>query len=429
MAVKWQDQAEFITQNAKIAHSKLQSPQNIMLGNSPPSFITYYHINTHESTVDKGVQGVEMLYGKGSGNKFNRIKNVPVWELERMDANVDDDEAGLDVSIDGSFKIPPNMFHPFPDDYFTIDSMERPLIFKVTAVNYDTPNARGFFRVEFELFCADQNSIDALNESVTRDYSCIFDHIGTVNKAVVADDEYSTMHEIHELQVQMRDEYLEKFRDQAYNALMFNRTSYNQYLYDPTLNSFCNKEKVFDTELFGDARCFLLYEENRNFQNVEYEDSIYDRLTHRDLTDLNEVCCYYDMEPVENDISIFDFYKDRRVKYLMAYAKPKGPFGNELQEYLSKTFLSSLKLRNSKMLDNAYEKFVWQYMVNGPDAARNYIEEVSQRRIKYNFHSFIFVPMVLYVLKQIYNHIVCDTGIMDEMLLTQYSINKKGGNT
>jgi hypothetical protein len=133
------------------------------------------------------------------------------------------------------------------------------------------------------------------------------------------------------------------------------------------------------------------------------------------------------MEPTENDISVFDFNKDHRVKYLMTYATNIGPFGNSLHEYLSKTFITALEVKNIDILTDPYERFVWSYMINGPEDAREYIDSIAKRRIKYSFHTFIFIPLVLYVLRQIYNNIVCDLSIMDEELLNRYSINKKGG--
>ena len=423
---KWQDQGEFINQNSRIAVTKLNSPQNARLGTNPPTIVTYYHINTDASSVNKGLQNVNELFGSSSGNRFNKIVGVPLWGIDTMDYNLDDSDAGLDTNIDGSFKLPPNVFHPFPDDFFIIDHLNRPFLFRVTKVDFDTPNAKGFFRAEFELWSSDTDTLPKLEESVSRRYHCIMDHIGTTMKAVVSDDEFAVMHKIQSMQVRIRDEYLEKFRDKGYNALMFNRFSVNHYLYDPLLNYFCNREHVFEVDEFNSPTCYLLYEEIRNFHTVEYETSIYDRLIHRDLTDMDDVACFYDMELTKNDVSIFDFNKDFRVKYVMCHTKPIGPFGNKLDEYIPVEFVSALKVKNSSILTDAYERFIFTYMVDGWRAAEDIIDTVDKRRMAYNMHNFIFVPLTLYVLRQIYNSIVCDIGIMDEQLLNKYSIQKGG---
>ena len=87
----------------------------------------------------------------------------------------------------------------------------------------------------------------------------------------------------------LRDEYMDKFYDKNYNALMCMRFSYEGYLYDPMLNSFCNKERVFEIDRYGTTDCYLFYEEKRNFHEIEYENSIFDRLANNDLDDINNI--------------------------------------------------------------------------------------------------------------------------------------------
>lgn len=423
---KWLDQGEFVNQNARIANTKLHSPQNTRIGANPPMMVTYYHINSEASSVNKGLQNVEQLAGATSGNVFNKIVNVPLWDIPQLEYNVGEDEEGLDVDIEGSFKLPPNVFHPFPDDYFVIDHADRPYVYRVTSVNYDTPTTNGFFRCEFEFWSSDHIGLKTIEDSVQGHYHCIMDHIGTSNKAVVSDDDFAVMHKIRTIRESLRKEYFDKYYDKQYNAIMYNRFSVTGYLYDPLVNYFCNTERVFEIDDFNTADCYLLYVEKRNFHAIEYESSIYDRIIHRDLTDLSDVCCYYDLESPVNDVSIFDFNKDHRVKYVMCYTNPIGPFGNTLGEYIPKNFLNALDLKSIDKLKDRYERFIFTYMVSGWKAAMSIIETVNKRRIPYDMHTYIFVPLVLYSLRQIYNEIICDTSIMDEELLFQYSIEKGG---
>ena len=47
---------------------------------------------------------------------------------------------------------------------------------------------------------------------------------------------------------------------------------------------------------------------------------------------------------------------------------------------------------------------------------------INVRRIKNNMHNYIFIPLIMYCLKQIYNEIICDTQVLDEKLLENYSL-------
>lgn len=424
---KWQDKSEFINQNSRIAVKRLSSPQNAYLAQTP-TMVTYFHINTKVSSRDKGLQNVETLTEDSSGNRFNLIKDVPLYGIDMMDLNINDDEQGLDTELDGNFILPPHVFHPFPDDFFVIDHLNRPAVFRVTTVNYDTPNGNGFFRCEFELFSIEQPTLDRLYENSVASYHCIFDHIGTANKAVILDDEMQILDKIRKLMEMLRKEYLEKFYDRKYNALMFMKFSYNKYIYDPLINRFCNKEHVFEFDEFGVADCYLFYEEFRQFNDIEYENSIYDRVSHKDLTDLDEIGQYYDLELTKNDVSVFDYEKDGRVKYLMAYSNDIGPFGNKLDRYIPKNFITALELNNEGLLTDPYEIFIYKYMHGALIELQKYLDTISKRRVKYNMHSYIFIPLTIYCLKQCYNSIICDTSVMDENLLDQYTI-KKGGKT
>ena len=195
------------------------------------------------------------------------------------------------------------------------------------------------------------------------------------------------------------------------------------------LNSFCNKERVFEIDRYGTTDCYLFYEEKRNFHEIEYENSIFDRLANNDLDDIENIGIYYDEETPKNDVSAFYYQHDHRVKYIMCYPNEIGVFGNKLKEYIPKDFASALELRNTQNLTDPYELFVANYMLNSsnPQLVRNNLDLVEKRRFHYNFHSYIFIPMIMYCLKQCYNSILCDTSIMDEKYLDDYTINTKGG--
>lgn len=423
---QWQDKAQFVNTNARIAISRLNSPQNTFMSQTP-TFVTYYHINTEASSRDKGLQNVELLSGDNSGNRFNEIKDVPLYGIGMLELNTDEDEEGIEANVDGNFILPPHIFHPFPDDYFVINHLNRDMIFRVTAVNFDTPNANGFFRCDFELWSGGNDNIIAVQHATIGHYHCVFDNIGTAKKAVIRDDNLVTLQKIHQLQLSLRETYLDKFYDKAYNALMFMRFGIDNYLYDPMLNIFCNKEKVFELDDFGVADCYLFYEERRSFNPIEYDNSIYDRLTHQDLDDLEQIGAYYGTEMPLADVSIFDYNKDRRVKYLLCTSRQEGPFGEVQQEYIPQNFLTALSLRNSAdLISDPYELFIFRYMTGYAADLQNHIEDIMNRRMKYDLHTYIFIPMIMYCLKQCYNSIICDTSVVDESLLDDYTI-KKGG--
>ena len=150
---------------------------------------------------------------------------------------------------------------------------------------------------------------------------------------------------------------------------------------------------------------------------MEFEQSIFDRIMNRDNSDLNDVNIFYDMEPAQHTDSVFDYYRDKRVKYLAYYPNPIGPFGNKLSEYIPKNFITALDLHNSGILKNPYELFIWHYMMEDINLLNAHVDSISKRRIPYDFHTYIFMPLVIYCLRQLSKNIVVDTSSMDKEYL------------
>ena len=418
---QFQEKLEFINKNTAIMMNRVNA-ENAVFIDLPVTSSTYYHINSQHSTMDKGLQNINSLEGHNSPIRFNRIENFPLYGIDMQEVSINEEEHGLDTNIEGQLVIQPNTIHPFPDDYFCIDYLNKKFLFRITKVDYNTMVDK-YFRCEWELHYVSDEMYLNIEEQVIGRYHCIFDNIGSVNKSIVRDDDFALLTQIRTLQYAFRSEYIEKFRNKAYNAYMYYRSE-DKYLYDPMINCFCNKEKVFEIDQYNTPDCYLVYEEKRVFHTQAYENSIFDRVSHRDLTDMNDVGCYYDMETVFGVGSIFDYYKDFRVKYVMAYSLPIGPFGNTLDEYISRDFITALDIKNNGRLSDPYELFVFHYMVDPILTLKDKLKLLNTRRVKTTLHNYIFIPLIMYCLRQLYNEIVCDTQVMDEHLLSTY--NMKG---
>lgn len=405
---------EFINQNVDLLRERLSSQYTRFL-DSKPTFCTYYHINTKMSSVDKGTYDIENLINESSPIRYNKIENFPIYGIEQIQLDLDDGEFGYNIEYDGEGIVLPNTIYPLTDDYFKIQYLGEKYLFRVISINYDTIKSNSFYKIGFTLKSTNESDSHKIDNLVVDNYHCLFENIGTSDKCIIRDDNYFLLTKINNIIENLQDEYLNKYRDPRYNALMFLRAS-NMYLYDAMLNKFCNSTKVFDKGPKNTDTC-LLYQEERTYFGMDFEDSIYDRIINRDTSDLNEINTYYDMEPALSTDSIFDFYRDDRVKYMAYYPEEIGPFSNKLSPYISRDFLLAIDCKNPHLLKNSYENFVCRYMIHDIEQLVPFIDDISKRRIKYSFTNFIFIPIVLYVLKQLVNHIVVNNTIMDEKVI------------
>ena len=427
--VSWKSKVDFHNENVIKMEQRINHDQSIYL-DKRPSFYTYYHINTKRSTVNEGLQNVNAILGKESPLRYNKIVNFPIFGIDTATLNLEDTDHGLDTSYQGSGTIAPFTIQPLPNDFFVGEYMDKRLVFRVTSVNYQAVISNEYYEIEFELYSFLGSDVTSLENQTIHRYHCIFDNIGTSDKSVIRDEDFETIEKINEIRYTLRDNYLAKFKDSNYNALMF-LASGDRYLYDPMLNHFCNINKVFNIDERNSSECFLMYEEMRPTHQGSYEDSIYDRVTHKDLTDIEDVEIYYDdLQPAIGTISQFDYVSDRRVRYLNFYVDTQSVFAQVTKPYISKDFINALRLRNlGGELDNL-EAFVFHYMVKDDILQLcNYLHLVKDiRRIKYTLHNFVMIPIVLYCLRQLYNEIVCDTSVIDEHLLIDNNIRELTNN-
>jgi hypothetical protein len=138
---------------------------------------------------------------------------------------------------------------------------------------------------------------------------------------------------------------------------------------------------------------------------------------HRDTKDFEDINRFYYPQPAISTDSIFDFYRDKNVKYMAYYPDQTNPFGQHLIPYLPKDFCTALEIGNDGILTDPYEKFVWTYIFHGPEKTSGLLETINIRRLKYNLHTYLFIPMTLYILRQMLKEITVDNTLMDEDLL------------
>ena len=90
-----------------------------------PTFVTYYHVNVNESTVDEGFRDIEAILSHRSPLRFQKIINFPLYGIEAIVLNLSDNEQGLDTNFEGEAIILPNTIKPLQNDFFIINYVNK----------------------------------------------------------------------------------------------------------------------------------------------------------------------------------------------------------------------------------------------------------------------------------------------------------------
>lgn len=429
------DEEKIINNNAFVYEEKLNSQYTRFL-ERPPVFVTYYSINAVESMVDEGFLNIERLLGRNSPIRFNKIEHFPVYGLDQVTPNLNEDEEGLTTSYDGDLIILPNTIVPNPNDFFIINHIDQNIIFMLTEVNFDTIKSNGFYKVGFSLDKIDYSDVQKLEQQTVDRFQCIYKNIGTEDKCLIRNDDYEKMKHFE----QKFDDIIKKFfmlyYDQETNSLMFNDGYCN--LYDKYMTHFIMNNKILQNDT--DYKTItLLNEDKTKMFPIEYEKSIYRSIEKKDKMRLPDNV-YFMRNPIQDGESAFILLRIRNVMSVMfnnehqyhnhyctgeTYIDPKlikYIKQNILADIVSKEPVSYLTVMTTtgnierdipdsvetQPIEPIYRMIVKYFNNEDNGLFDDDIKFIDADDIGYNMKSFVTTPILLYVMSQAYNKFIAN---------------------
>lgn len=409
---KFKAPAEFINENVSLLSQRQGSMYSIFL-ESRPTFTTYYHVNKIRSKTDRGLKMPERLNGVMSPIRYNKLINFPLYGIEQIQLQLEEEDEGLTSDYNGEAIILPNTIHPTVDDYFIITYLEKPYMFRITKYEYDTIKSNNYYKVEFTLQSVDVSFFRDIERQVVKVYYTQFENIGTDDKVFLTAEGVAQGEKIKSMYDNMARDYLNLFFEptrEPYNTLLYMQPSdaYDgdfDWLFDQNLVHFCNKNHIFYDHYSTDA--ILFYEEPRGYFHMDYANSIYDLMEHYEPSRINVINDHFDLEPTAVMDSIFMYYRDRRVKYIREYRAGRNFYYKPIPEYLPSAFLNGIASGDISTLTDPMEIFVaaWISDKTDLDGLISLMENLEPHHNRYSFHNYIFIPLVLFCLIDLYNSV------------------------
>lgn len=402
--------ADFINENVSLLAQRQTSMYSAFL-ESKPTYTTYYHINKLLTRTDKGLKAPEKLSGIRSPIRYNKILNFPLYGIDQIQLQLDEDEEGLTSDYTGEAIILPNTIHPTVDDYFIITYLEKKYMFRVTKYEYDTIKSNNYYKIEYSLQSVDIDFFEDIEKQVVKTYHTKLESIGTDDKVFITDEELGYQGEIISLYDSLAKDYLDSYfeplRD-PYNTLLFMQASTSwqcdyDAIFDQNLVHFCNSNKLFYKHDTTDAIYF--YEEPRKYFHMEYSNSLYDLVEHDETDRIEEIHRYFDLEPSSSMDSIFMYYRDKRVKYLKLHKGKTNFFNGPTSVYVPEGLVTAIKSKDLTALD-PIDKLIAYYLLDPSNAEQlmDLMRVIKPRHLRYSFKNFILIPIVLFVLAAMYNY-------------------------
>ncbi|WP_304576691.1 hypothetical protein [Romboutsia ilealis] len=418
------NEQEFVNDNIFKFENKLNSQYSRFLDKSP-TYVTYYNISTIESTVDLGFSNIEAILGPNSPLKFKEIKDFPVYGLDSVQFDLEDEDEGLNSSFDSELIILPNTVKPLPNDFFIVNHLGKQFLFMVTSVSYDTIKSNNYYKIGYTIKSLDEDSSDKVKKQVNEVYKCIVENIGTEDKCLILEEDYELIKRMSSVYRNIAKRYLLYFYNKKYNSFLFkHETGFKAY--DRYLTHFIQEHSLFN-EKGNHETIMLCNEDDTQDFYPEYDQSIYRvfELRKPKYIKIYKFVCTC----IENRYSTFNLYRDYSVKSV------RYRYGDIC--YLHEPFLNLLKKgfkpiqpRNEEPLDPEFsidpeealdpdftldhhvcpneftemDNVIVGYMHNTISSIRNIdLEELDSLLYFDNtWEIFIKIPLLLFTLKYYY---------------------------
>jgi len=392
-----------------------------------PTFVTYYSINLDSSTQDQGLNNVTEIVGQESPIKYNKIENFPIYLEGEMNFQTQlDEESGFDSDSEGNAIILPGSIVPQNDDLIVFQILEKQYIYRVSNVEYSNTSIRKFYRINFFVSSFDINTLET--RQVQDEYSTIYNNIGTNLDPVIPKKEFTFIKDIDKNLNYIMERYVRYYYDNKMNSFIYNKdkldlTIHEFYkdngIYDPKLAYFIKRNNLFinDKTFFKNIYIDCLLQ-NRD---LDYEKCIYSLFETIDIEEFKYP--YYYFIPINQSAFMLlqDKFHELVHNPIDVYNKmtqglkdvfTSGSFTSiDLIKYITDTSLLIDDLPVNEQIMIIYLRIKLEEEQNN---ITDYIEDIvnlsSKVRIDKDLYSYIQIPCVIYILKEIKNIIMHNTN-------------------
>lgn len=373
---------------------KIKSPTARFL-DSTPTFVTYFHINVDQTTVDEGWQDVASIIGHRSPIRFNCIEDFPLYGIEQIVLQIQDENQGMDTTYEGDAIILPRTVKPVQNDFFFIPSLSDFYIFRVTNIQYDTIMPDNYYKIEFKLEYIDDTMLEEIHKQVTEEYSCIFENIGTENNTIVKKKSFKKIKDIEAMYHEIAEFYKSMFYNDIHNVFLA-EIGFGKFLYDPLQTEFINKHRLF-RERNSLTSLILTDQYDDPKRKLKYAKSVYKFIELREMKLLSNFK-YVTRPGVTIPESSFNRWVDKSVEVLDILQYMNDENSTKL---FSDEFMMSIKMNAPAKSEygELIQKFVRREELTVEDISMGLDTELIY--LNNSLEVFFFTPIIMYIIQEI----------------------------
>ena len=386
------NEQKMVDENTFMYEERIKSPSSRFV-DTTPTFTTYYHIDVDESTTDTGFLDVASIVGHRSPIRFNKIEKFPIYGLDQIILQIQDEEAGLDSNYEGEAIILPSTIKPVQNDFFMIPLLKDAYIFRVTDIQYDNIMPDNFYKINFKLEYIDQEMIDQVEKQKLEDYVCVLENIGTESNCIIEKSSFVKIQEIEKMYHEIIDFYTSMFYNERHNVFL-GELELGRFLYDPLQTEFINKNKLFNEK--NNLETLILTDQYTDpKRKLKYNKSLYKFIELRD-TKLLSNFKFTTRPGITVHESSFYRWHDKKVDML----EIPQILPDEATKIFSDEYVAAIKYNSE--VEGEYATLI-QRFVRKEDLSIKDIPLTLDTELLYLNNSleiFFFTPIIMYIIRE-----------------------------
>lgn len=397
-----QNSDAIVDKTTKLLDDILQSKSSIMIsGMGEPVLGRWWNMNDSLSTVDSGTGTADALLGKDSPFKYNKIENLPVYNVMKDLQNLEmvmDDNGMMDMNVEIEPVLLPNTIIPGPYDYFEYTfSNGRNVFFRANDVKIATVKSNGYYKVPMHLVDIDSKDYPTgIEENTVEEFKVRLDNVGSNEKCIISNKVYDDILELEKLIKLVVSDYIDTFFNRRYNCFILREFNNKFTIFDPYLTKFILKHNILD---YYDEIIQPVVMEQDDYFRTEYNKTPFRGIELKDIERLKKIV--YELTSfTKKHTNPFDYWGEELVYLIKVYEDKEMKYPkNTYMDYDFIYRLNDVKESNSVTL---MENIIIRYFKN--DSLSKFISLDEMKKLKrilemeYSEYYFYIIPIVLFIL-------------------------------
>jgi len=394
------DEATMIDGNIFKFEERLKTAVNKYTENGA-MLVTYFSQDENSSTVDRGLQDIEELFGTKAPLRYNEIHNFPLHGFNQAKPEGTDEQQIEDINVEGECIIIPSLIVPKPYDLFIIQHLKMENLFMVTRVDYDTMKPDGYYKITYRLQSTSHETIQNLRQRVVNQYHMDLNQVGTNLNPIIKEDDFVLRGKITEMMNKMIQSYRAMFYNSRHNCFLFRDPQTGMDVFDMCGNEFIAKYSLMNYQ--NSPQVIILHEKLNEPQLPRYyNNSVYNWLEMGAPLRLLSKFPYFTLDVSPYAYSSFVQWGDLGVHIIYPLSNSeRGPM-TTLTLFDDDQFLMFLDPAEPETT-NDYERLIWKF-INKPNISIHDVSLFTGDALLSSIDHrdvFLYTPIIIYIIRYI----------------------------